>query len=1007
MLLLGFILLLIFNFGLCINRFEGLSKSRSAFIPDSSDCTSFTITDRVLTMSSTHVRSSAPCSVCKRVMPVRNDGKIKIHGPIPSRCLGSGIAPRDPVAVAPSPHPASPIVNPVGVGPSSPATATSAINPGPVIGRIIKRIPNGSRALAATKFASILDGVVRDNSREAWDRLFLFCRRCFLSPKRGGHRRSLAAQVNLLIQEEVDSSSQGNVLRPSRIGAKPRSSLATKVSEKLEEGDFRGAVRIASSSEPFCDVSERSLGLLQERHPPSHPESAFPPPQAPDAPFVLPAQSIIKAVFSFPAGSAGGPDGVRPQHLKDLCTYSLREGSSHFIDSLTSFVNLVLSGDVPTCARPYFFGANLIGLNKKDGSIRPIAIGCTLRRLVGKCACAFLSEDMSSFLSPLQVGFGTSMGAEAAVHAGRAYLSKLDEGQLLLKLDFCNAFNCIRRDKMLLATLDKAPRLFPLAFSAYRDPSLLFFGSHTIKSSEGVQQGDPLGPLLFCLTIHDLIVNLKSEFKVFYLDDGTLGGSVEEVKSNFLYLERTARELNLFLNHSKSEIICVDETTKQEMLSMSPNLHPTDPSLATLLGSPIGGLEALNEAWESKISHLRNLGDMLKLLQAHDAICLLRNALSMPKVLYVLRTAPSFLSPLLASFDSVQKSLLESICNIQLSEHGWLQASLPINSGGLGIRGAVLLAPSAFLASAAGSASLSQAILPPHFAPVWPSPSSEAAVVQWKSLTINTVDPPSGGSVSKQKAWDTPIVDGQFSSLLAINSDSPAALARLHASCQKESGAWLTAPPVSALGLKMANESIRIAVGLRLGAPLCAPHSCSLCGKPVDVLGTHGLSCRQSKGRIPRHNGLNTIIKQALASAHIPSILEPQGLVRSDNKRPDGLTIIPWANGRPLVWDATVWDSFAPSYIALSASAAGLVAERAARRKREVYKELSVNHIFTPVAFESTGVFGKDALTLIKDIAHRSRLITHDQLSYLKLCQRLSICIQNFNCASILGCSHV
>ena len=376
---------------------------------------------------------------------------------------------------------------------------------------------------------------------------------------------------------------------------------------------------------------------------------------------------------------------------------------------------------------------------------------------------------------------------------------------------------------------------------------------------------------------------------------------MEEEKSDFLYLERTARELNLFLNHSKSEIICVDETTKQEMLSMSPNLHPTDPSLATLLGSPIGGLEALNEAWESKISHLRNLGDMLKLLQAHDAICLLRNALSMPKVLYVLRTAPSFLSPLLASFDSVQKSLLESICNIQLSEHGWLQASLPINSGGLGIRGAVLLAPSAFLASAAGSASLSQAILPPHFAPVLPSPSSEAASVQWKSLTINTVDPPSGGSVSKQKAWDTPIVDGQFSSLLAINSDSPAALARLHASCQKESGAWLTAPPVSALGLKMANETIRIAVGLRLGAPLCAPHSCYLCGKPVDVLGTHGLSCRQSKGRIPRHNGLNTIIKQALASAHIPSILEPQGLVRSDNKRPDGLTIIPWANGHPLV----------------------------------------------------------------------------------------------------------
>ena len=165
----------------------------------------------------------------------------------------------------------------------------------------------------------------------------------------------------------------------------------------------------------------------------------------------------------------------------------------------------------------------------------------------------------------------------------------------------------------------------------------------------------------------------------------------------------------------------------------------------------------------------------------------------------------------------------------------------------------------------------------------------------------------------KQKAWDTPIVDGQFSLLLTINSNNPTALAHLHVCCPKESGAWLTAPHVAVLRLKMANETIRIAVGQRLGAPLCAPHSCSLCGKPVDVLGTHGLSCRQSKGRIPRHNGLNTIIKQALASAHISFILEPQGLVQSNNKQTNGLTIIPWANGCPLVWNATVWDSFAPS----------------------------------------------------------------------------------------------
>ena len=96
------------------------------------------------------------------------------------------------------------------------------------------------------------------------------------------------------------------------------------------------------------------------------------------------------------------------------------------------------------------------------------------------------------------------------------------------------------------------------------------------------------------LTIHDLLVNLRSEFRVFYLDNGSLGGSVEEVKSNLLYLEEAAKEINLFVNHNKSEIICAEEGTKEKMLSFFPNLHPTDPSKVTLLGSPIGGSEAID-----------------------------------------------------------------------------------------------------------------------------------------------------------------------------------------------------------------------------------------------------------------------------------------------------------------------------------------------------------------------------------------------------------------------------
>ena len=99
------------------------------------------------------------------------------------------------------------------------------------------------------------------------------------------------------------------------------------------------------------------------------------------------------------------------------------------------------------------------------------------------------------------------------------------------------------------------------------------------------------------------------------------------------------------------------------------------------------------------------------------------------------------------------------------------------------------------------------------------------------------------------------------------------------------------------------------AAALRLGAPLCHPHKCNLCGHDVDQYATHGLSCQRSVGRHFRHAVINNIIQHSLAAANIPSRLEPSGLARSDGKRPDGITISPWEKGRTLIWDATCVDT--------------------------------------------------------------------------------------------------
>ena len=119
--------------------------------------------------------------------------------------------------------------------------------------------------------------------------------------------------------------------------------------------------------------------------------------------------------------------------------------------------------------------------------------------------------------------------------------------------------------------------------------------------------------------------------------------------------------------------------------SMLSQFCVTDRDHATLLGSPIGTASGIQDTILKRTKSLQTLGCRLQLLHAHDAFCLLRNALAIPKVLYVLRTSPCFLVPVLHDFDSLLRSLLGTILNVKLSDSAWTPASLPVCAGGLGV----------------------------------------------------------------------------------------------------------------------------------------------------------------------------------------------------------------------------------------------------------------------------------------------------------------------------------
>ena len=137
---------------------------------------------------------------------------------------------------------------------------------------------------------------------------------------------------------------------------------------------------------------------------------------------------------------------------------------------------------------------------------------------------------------------------------------------------------------------------------------------------------------------------------------------------------------------------------------------------------------------------------------------------------------------------------------------------------------------------------------------------------------------------SLQADWDYPLYKKQFSELLEQEED-PVERARLLAVESEHSGDWLNALPVASLVLKLNNNDIRIACGLRLGTTLCQEHLCH-CGARVDKFGRHGLACKKSAGRHPKHSHINDLVKRALSSAGVPYTLESPGLSRQTSNIP-------------------------------------------------------------------------------------------------------------------------
>ena len=181
-----------------------------------------------------------------------------------------------------------------------------------------------------------------------------------------------------------------------------------------------------------------------------------------------------------------------------------------------------------------------------------------------------------------------------------------------------------------------------------------------------------------------------------YIDDGTLMGSAEDLAKALNIIESDGPAVGIALNRSKSLLYIPQD----DAAPLPPDIPVTHQGF-TLLGCPNGPPSFCEESLLQDVEKIKIALDRLgDLGDSQLETTLFRSCLSLPKLSFTLRSCPpSHICHGAKAFDEAIRECLEHIIGGPISQWSWLKASLPSSRGGLNLRSAVLHAPTAFRGS--------------------------------------------------------------------------------------------------------------------------------------------------------------------------------------------------------------------------------------------------------------------------------------------------------------------
>ncbi|KAL0219851.1 hypothetical protein P9112_005504 [Eukaryota sp. TZLM1-RC] len=305
-----------------------------------------------------------------------------------------------------------------------------------------------------------------------------------------------------------------------------RKIVKSKICRKLCLRGRYGAAKQSLFSSSLADANSDTLEKLQKLHPQENFKCSKPE----VCPFwienPITAIEVLKAIQKLPKGKAAGPSGISFDLLKIACSSApeIADDLAHYFQQL---IVLKINPPFELLAAP-----SIVFDRVKDKA--------------------------STFLNPHQFGIKTIDGASVAAIASDTFFNA-EENNFIFNLDFKNAFNSVKREAIFEVIKSDFPELSSFFYHFYGKESDLIFNSFGLKSSSGVKQGDPLGPLLFCLAIHKTLNIIKQKYPsikiVAYMDDISLIGSFDLLELVAQEIADSYENIGLHLNASKCLLI--------------------------------------------------------------------------------------------------------------------------------------------------------------------------------------------------------------------------------------------------------------------------------------------------------------------------------------------------------------------------------------------------------------------------------------------------------------------